>query len=213
MIDTGRLLAFLVTSFLLIITPGPSVLFVISRALAWGRRAALLTAIGNEAGLAVQVAALALGLGIVIQRSVVIFSVLKLAGGAYLVYLGVHALRSRVQLTATLAEAAATPCSSLRVVGQGFVVGVTNPKIMVFLTAILPEFVDRSRRHVPAQLLLLGGAFVAVALVCDSTWGVVAGTARDWFARSPRRLRFVGGTGGLVMIGLGCDLAVSGRPR
>jgi threonine/homoserine/homoserine lactone efflux protein len=207
-IDTGRLVAFVVTSFVLIITPGPSVLFVVSRALAWGRRAALLTAVGNEAGLA-----LSLGLGIVIQRSVLIFSVLKVVGAAYLIYLGVHAFRNRTRLTAAMAQVDTTPRSSIRVARQGFVVGVTNPKIMVFLTAILPEFVNRSHGHVPGQLLLLGMAFVAIALVCDSAWGVAAGSARDWFARSPRRLEIVGGTGGLVMIGLGVDLAATGRRR
>jgi threonine/homoserine/homoserine lactone efflux protein len=212
-IDTSRLLAFVVTSFVLIIIPGPSVLFVISRAVAWGRKAALATVVGNSAGFYVQVMAIALGVGVVVQRSVLVFSALKLAGAGYLVYLGIHTIRDRTRLTAALNAAATTPRSSARVMRQGFVVGLTNPKTMVFLTAILPEFVNRSRGQVPAQFLLFGLVFVLIALVCDSTWGMAAGAAREWFARSPRRLRLLGGAGGLVMIGLGIDVAASGRKR
>jgi len=81
----------------------------------------------------------------------------------------------------------------------------------VFFVAVLPQFVDRSAGHVPVQMLLLGAIFMAIAVVCDSTWAMVAGTARTWLARSPRRMEIIGGTSGLVMIGLGASLAVSGR--
>ena len=90
-------------------------------------------------------------------------------------------------------------------------VGVTNPKTMVFFAAVLPQFVDRSAGRVPAQMLLLGLISTGIALVCDSTWGLAASAARDWFARSPRRLSLVGGAGGLAMIGLGVTVAVTGR--
>jgi threonine/homoserine/homoserine lactone efflux protein len=212
-IDTSRLLTFVLTSFVLIIVPGPSVLFVISRAVAWGRRAALLTVVGNAAGFYVQVTAVAFGIGVLVQRSLLVFSVLKLAGAGYLIYLGVHTIRDRGRLVAAINTVPTTPGSAARLARQGFVVGLTNPKTMVFLTAILPELVNRTRGHVPAQLLLFGLVFVLIALVCDSTWGLAAGTARDWFARSPRRLRILGGAGGLVMIGLGIDLAATGRKR
>jgi threonine/homoserine/homoserine lactone efflux protein len=212
-IDTGRLLTFILTSFVLIITPGPSVLFVVSRAVAWGRRAALLTVVGNAAGFYVQVSAVAFGIGVVVQQSVLVFYSLKLAGAGYLIYLGIHTIRDRARLVAALRATAIAPKSATHVARQGFMVGLTNPKSMVFLTAILPEFVNRSQGHVPTQLLLFGLVFVLMALVCDSMWGLAAGTARDWFARSPRRLRVLGGTGGLVMIGLGLDLATSGRKR
>jgi threonine/homoserine/homoserine lactone efflux protein len=212
-IVTGRLLTFILTSFVLIITPGPSVLFVVSRAVAWGRRAALLTVVGNAAGFYVQVSAVAFGIGVVVQQSVLVFYSLKLAGAGYLIYLGIHTISDRARLVATLRATAIAPKSATHVARQGFMVGLTNPKSMVFLTAILPEFVNRSQGHVPTQLLLFGLVFVLMALVCDSMWGLAAGTARDWFARSPRRLRVLGGTGGLVMIGLGLDLATSGRKR
>jgi threonine/homoserine/homoserine lactone efflux protein len=93
---------------------------------------------------------------------------------------------------------------------DGFVVGVSNPKAIVFFAAVLPQFVDASAGHVPLQMLLLGTVFTAIAVVCDSTWAVAAGTARAWIARSPRRLELVGGAGGLVMIGIGATLALTG---
>ena len=94
---------------------------------------------------------------------------------------------------------------------DGFIVGVSNPKAIVFFAAVLPQFADRSAGQVPVQLLLLGAVFMAIALVSDSMWAIIAGTARSWFARSPRRLELIGGAGGLVMIGIGASLALTGR--
>jgi threonine/homoserine/homoserine lactone efflux protein len=136
------LLAFAVAAFVLIIVPGPSVLFVVSRGVALGRRAALLSVLGNEAGLGVHVIAVSLGLGAVVERSATVFTVLKLAGAAYLVYLGVKAIRTRRSLRGVL-DAAALPKRSRRLFGEGFLVGVGNPKVIIFLAAILPQFVDR----------------------------------------------------------------------
>jgi threonine/homoserine/homoserine lactone efflux protein len=99
----------------------------------------------------------------------------------------------------------------LRTFGEGFAVGVTNPKTLVFFAAVLPQFVDRGHGHAAAQMLLLGLVFNLIALVSDSVWGMTAAGARDWFARSPRRLSMVGGAGGLSMIGLGVAIAVTGN--
>jgi threonine/homoserine/homoserine lactone efflux protein len=93
---------------------------------------------------------------------------------------------------------------------DGFIVGLTNPKSIVFFAAVLPQFADRAAGHVPLQLLLLGAIFVAIALVSDSMWALIAGTGRTWFTRSPRRLDLIGGTSGLVMIGIGASLALTG---
>jgi threonine/homoserine/homoserine lactone efflux protein len=213
MVPTDRLLAFAAMSFLLIVVPGPSVLFVIGRALAQGRRAALTTVAGNTVGAYVLVLAVAFGVGSVVERSVLVFTTLKLAGAAYLVYLGVKAWRGRGSLRAAFAEdvTAAAGHGGLRTFGEGFAVGVTNPKTIVFFAAVLPQFVDRGQGHVAAQMLLLGLVFNAIALISDAAWGLVAATARGWFARSPRRLSLVGGVGGLTMIGLGVTVAVTGR--
>ncbi|MBC9727627.1 LysE family translocator [Streptomyces sp. TRM68367] len=210
MVSADRLLAFAAMSFLLIVVPGPSVLFVIGRALAQGRRAALTSVVGNTLGAYVLVLAVALGVGSVVERSVLVFTVLKLAGAAYLVYLGVRAWRTRGVLADAFAADAAGH-GGLRTFWEGFAVGVTNPKTIVFFAAVLPQFVDRGQGHVAAQMLLLGLVFNVIAVTCDSVWGLAASTARSWFARSPRRLSLVGGAGGLTMIGLGVTVAVTGR--
>ncbi|MBA9048916.1 LysE family translocator [Streptomyces griseofuscus] len=211
MVSLDRLLAFSALALLLIVIPGPSVLFVVGRALAHGRRAALTTVAGNTLGAYVLVAAVALGIGPVVERSVLLFTALKLAGAAYLVYLGVKAWRQRGSLRAAFTRAGPPERGGLRTFGEGFAVGVANPKTMVFFAAVLPQFVDRAQGHVPVQMLLLGLAFNVIALVSDSVWGLVASAARDWFARSPRRLSAVGGVGGLAMIGLGVTVAATGR--
>ncbi|MEU3420858.1 LysE family translocator [Streptomyces murinus] len=211
MVSLDRLLAFSALALLLIVIPGPSVLFVVGRALAHGRRAALTTVAGNTLGAYVLVAAVALGIGPVVERSLLLFTALKLAGAAYLVYLGVKAWRQRGSLRAAFTRAGPPERGGLRTLGEGFAVGVANPKTMVFFAAVLPQFVDRAQGHVPLQMLLLGLVFNVIALVSDSVWGLVASAARDWFARSPRRLSAVGGVGGLAMIGLGVTVAATGR--
>ncbi|MEV0267667.1 MAG: LysE family translocator [Hamadaea sp.] len=210
MMSADRLLAFAAMSLVLILIPGPSVLFVIGRALAHGRRAALTTVLGNTLGACVLVAAVALGVGSIVERSIVVFTVLKLAGAAYLVYLGVKAWRARKSLTTVFAADGSTH-NGLRSLWDGFAVGVSNPKTIVFFAAVLPQFVDRSEGHVVVQMLLLGLIFNLIAVVFDSLWGVAAAYARDWFGRSPSRLRMIGGVGGLTMIGLGVTVAVTGR--
>ena len=210
MIPASHLLAFALVAFALIIVPGPNVLFIISRSLMLGRTAGVGTALGGQIGVYVQVAAVAFGVGAVVERSMAVFTVIKLAGAAYLVYLGVQALRHRRSLAAALGTQT-EPRTIRRILRDGFFVGLTNPKAIVFFVAVLPQFVDRSAGHVPAQMLFLGAIFMAIAVVCDSTWALVAGTARAWLARSPRRMEIIGGTGGLVMIGIGASLAVSGR--
>jgi threonine/homoserine/homoserine lactone efflux protein len=110
-------------------------------------------------------------------------------------------------------EVPVAPASTRRIVREGFVVGLANPKVIVFFAAVLPQFTDPARGHVPVQLLVLGAIFVGIALLSDSAWGVAAGSAREWLARSPRRLAALGGTGGLVMVALGLRLAVTGRER
>ncbi|GHB33201.1 lysine transporter LysE [Streptomyces viridiviolaceus] len=210
MVSTDRLLAFAALSFLLIVIPGPSVLFVVGRALAQGRRAALTTVVGNTLGAYVLVVAVALGVGSVVERSVLVFTVLKLAGAAYLVYLGIRAWRERRCLRAAFAGATEGH-GGRRTFWEGFAVGVTNPKTIVFFAAVLPQFVDREQGGVAVQMLLLGLVFNVIAVACDSVWGLVAATARDWFASSPRRLSAVGGAGGLAMIGLGVTVATTGR--
>jgi len=208
-IPAHRLLEFALLSYALIVAPGPNVLFVISRSLQLGRLPGIAAVIGGQSGVYLQVVAVALGIGSLVERSVAVFTIIKLAGAVYLIFLGVQAIRHRRSLAASL-TGMSTAGGTGRMLRDGFVVGVTNPKAIVFFAAVLPQFADRAAGHVPVQLLALGGIFVAIAIVSDSMWALLAGTARSWFAKSPRRLAFVGGTSGVVMIGIGASLALTG---
>ena len=208
MLSLEQLLAFALASVLLTLIPGPTVLFVIGRSLALGRRAGLWSVVGNTLGLLPIVVAVALGIGALVAESVLVFTVVKVIGAVYLVYLGVQAYRHR---GADVDAAVPASRSTLRIVRDGFVVGMSNPKAVVFLAAVLPQFVDHAAGGVTGQLLALGLVFMAVALVSDSCYAYAAGTARDWFSGSPRRLSRMQATGGLMMIGLGGSLALTGQ--
>jgi threonine/homoserine/homoserine lactone efflux protein len=210
MVPIDHLLTFAAAAFVLIVIPGPSVMFEISRSVALGRRAGLATVVGNALGELAQAAAVAVGIGAIIQRSAPLFTLVKVIGVAYIILLGVRAIRDRRSLSDALGVVAA-PRSDRRIFVEGFAVGAANPKSLVFFAAVLPQFVVSEAGAVPLQLALLGAVFVAIALVSDSAWVVLAGTARDWFARSPRRLELVGGAGGLMMIAVGIRLAFTGR--
>jgi threonine/homoserine/homoserine lactone efflux protein len=152
----------------------------------------------------------ALGMGTLVQRSVVAFTLVKLAGAGYLVWLGFQAIRHRQSLASALALAAA-PRGTKKAAGEGFLVGVANPKAYVLFAAVLPQFANQAAGHVPLQLVILSLVSFPIGLVCDSAWGLGASAVRSWFAGSPRRLALVGGLGGLAMIGLGLSLALTGR--
>ena len=205
----GHVTAFALTALVIIVIPGPSVTFIIARALAYGRRAAVLTVVGNTLGEYIQVIAVALGIGAAAERSVAVLTGLKLFGAAYLVYLGVKTVRDRRSLL-TLLKPEETPSQS-RFLLQGFIVGVTNPKTVIFLVAILPLFVSRADGNLAGQILVLGLVFSVIALICDNAWGLFAGSLRLWFAKSPRRVELIGGIGGLAIIAVGLRLALTGR--
>lgn len=152
----------------------------------------------------------AVGIGSVVERSALMFTVIKLAGAGYLAWLGIRAIRQRHGLAAAFGTVT-EPRGPLRAMLEGFVVGVANPKAVILFAAVLPEFVDRQAGHVPEQMLVLSTVSFAIALISDSAWSMLAVTARTWFARSPRRLQLVGGAGGLAMIGLGLSIAITGR--
>jgi threonine/homoserine/homoserine lactone efflux protein len=147
-----------------------------------------------------------------VERSAQILTVVKFAGAAYLVVLGVQAIRHRRSMAEALA-AQLRPVTPLRAIRDGFVVGAANPKTIVFFIVALPEFTSSAPGHLPVQvqMLILGALFPVIALGLDSVWATAAGTARQWLIRSPRRLALIGGAGGLVMIGLGVSVAVTGR--
>ena len=192
MVSTGQLVGFALASLVLIVIPGPGVLFVVGRALAHGRRTALATACGHAAGNYVVAASVAVGLGALLERSVAVFVVVKIAGALYLVWLGIHAIRQRKSLADAFAVAT-EPREGWRALRDGAVVGITNPKAYILFGAILPQFVNRTAGSVPGQMLLLALVSVAIGAVSDCAWGVAASAVRSWFASSPRRFELVGG--------------------
>lgn len=209
MVPPENLWAFVVAAAILIAIPGPSVLFSVGRALVLGRAGGLLSVLGNALGLLPIIVAVAFGVGAFVAQSVVLFTVLKVVGALYLGYLGVQAIRHRRDASAAL-TAPVTRSSRWRQLGQGFIVGVTNPKTIAFFVAVLPQFVSLEAGSATVQLLELGLVFFVLALIGDSTWALAAGSARDWFVKSPKRAEHLAGTGGVMMIGLGGVLALSG---
>ena len=210
MVSAGQVLGFAVACLIVIAIPGPSVLFVIGRALAHGRRTALASVAGNVAGVQVVALSIALGIGTLVQRSDQVFTIVKLGGAAYLVWLGVQAIRHRHALSAAM-EVATAPRSAWKAAAEGFTVGVANPKAYVLFAAVLPQFANPAAGHVTLQLVILCLVSLPIGLISDGTWGLAASGVRSWFARSPRRLELVGGLGGLAIIGLGVTLAFTGR--
>jgi threonine/homoserine/homoserine lactone efflux protein len=212
MLPTHHLVAFLLTVYVLILIPGPSVLFVVSRGVALGRRAALATVGGNALGLVFQGTLVTIGIGSIVASSDAVFTTLKLIGAAYLVYLGVRNIRERKVLAEVFSPtAAATPKTLGRIVREGFFVGATNPKGVLIFTAVLPQFIDRSQGHDTLQLATLGAICVVIALLSDGAWAIASGTARQWLGRSSRRLETMSGVGGAMLVALGVGLAVTGR--
>jgi threonine/homoserine/homoserine lactone efflux protein len=210
-IATSHLIPFLLTVYVLILIPGPSVVFTVSRGVALGRRAALATVLGNTSGLGLQLVVVVIGLGSLLAASQAVFTVMKLAGAAYLIYLGISSIRHRAALADAIVDGTESRKSTARIVREGFTVGASNPKGLVIFTAILPNFVARSAGHVTLQLATLGAICVVVALLSDSCWALAAGTARHWLGRSRKRLELLSAGGGLTMVALGVGLALTGR--
>jgi threonine/homoserine/homoserine lactone efflux protein len=208
LLDPGRLALFLAAALVLLLTPGPAVLYITARSMSQGVRAGLVSVLAIETGNLIQAVAAALGLAAVLASSALAFSAVKLLGAAYLVFLGVRKLISRAEDPAASSEARPPRLRSVYL--DGVVVAALNPKTALFFLAFLPQFVRPAAGHVPAQILLLGLVFVALAALSDGGYALLAGTAGRWLWRHPsfvRRERYVGGT---VYIGLGVFAAFSG---
>ncbi len=200
---------YLVAAMIIILAPGPSVLFVIARAIAWGRATAVLTVLGNVSGSFVLSSLVALGIGPILQRYEVAYVAVQWGGGLYLIHLGIDAIRKRAVHASDMAnqgKVGPTPLSSIR---DGFWVGVLNPKAIVFFAAVLPQFVDIDGGDVTKQLLFLGLTFCVLAFFSDGAWGLLAGYARTWLASSNQRLEKLRAFGGTIMIVLGIAVLYS----
>ncbi|WP_223627167.1 LysE family translocator [Microbacterium sp. EST19A] len=207
MFRADTLATFIVAAFVMVVIPGPTVLFTIGRAMALGRLGGFLSIVGTAVGSIVLVVAVALGVGTVVAQSVVLFTIVKILGAGYLVFLGIQAIRHRKDAALAM-TGVQTKRSGPRLLLEGFVVGVTNPKSIAFFLAILPQFVDLHAGSIPVQLFVLGAIVVTIGVTCDAVWVLLASAARDWFGRSPRRIEAMSATGGGLMIGLGAFLLV-----
>ncbi|MBU3646004.1 MAG: LysE family translocator [Candidatus Nanopelagicaceae bacterium] len=200
---------YLVAAMVIILAPGPSVLFIIARAIAWGRATAVATVAGNVTGAFTLSLMVAFGLGPILQRSELAFIAVQLLGGFYLIYLGIDAIRNSKIHAADMVNQGDLKPSPFTSVKDGFWVGALNPKGLVFFAAILPQFIDKGSSNVTAQLVLMGATFSILAFFSDGTWGLIAGTVREWIATTPGRLVTMRRIGGLVMITLGVFTLIS----
>ncbi len=194
---------YVVATTLIILVPGPSVLFTIARAIAWGRMSAVATVLGNGLGVYLISIAVALGLGPILQHSSPAYHAVQWFGGSYLMYLGYSAIKESAAHAQDMREVTESKPSIAKTIRQGFVVGVLNPKTVVFFAAILPQFTDREKGHLSSQLIFLGTVFAIIAFISDSLWGILAGTFREWLSTDVKRLIRMRVTGGVIMILLG----------
>jgi threonine/homoserine/homoserine lactone efflux protein len=182
MLSAQTFTTFVIAAFVMVVIPGPTVLFTVGRAMALGRLGGVLSMLGTALGSILLVVGVALGVGTVVAQSIVLFTVVKLLGAGYLIFLGIQAIRHRRDAAAT-ASGTVPKRSGARLLGEGFVVGVTNPKSIAFFLAILPQFVDLDAGAVPMQLFVLGAVVVAIGVACDALWVLLASSARAWFGR------------------------------
>jgi threonine/homoserine/homoserine lactone efflux protein len=209
MVIPSRLPEYIVAAMVIILAPGPSVLFVIARAIAWGRKTAVFTVAGNVTGAFALSTMVAIGLGPILQKSDLAYAAIQWGGGLYLMYLGIEAIRQRRVHAEDMRNQGDVAPGVARSMRDGFWVGALNPKGLVFYAAVLPQFVDREKGNVALQLIFLGAVFSILAFISDGTWGLLAGTARQWLATDAKRLEKLRATGGIVMIILGISVLIS----
>jgi threonine/homoserine/homoserine lactone efflux protein len=207
-INTQNLTQFILASVAIILVPGPSVMFVIARAVAWGRMTALITALGNALGMLLLSVFIAVGLGPLLQRYELLLIVVQVLGGMYLIHLGIDAWRHRQEHADDMVKIEDVKPSNYQILRQGFTVGALNPKALVFFSAVFPQFVDPDVGSITIQLLIFGAIFTALALLLDGTWGVLVGSSRDWFVTSRNRLVFLRTVGAVVMMALGVGVMI-----
>lgn len=204
----SQIVAFSVASIILIEIPGPSLLFAIGRALTVGRREAVMSVIGNAIGVLVQLVAVGIGLGALLAASSAAFTVVKLVGAAYVVWLGIQAIWHRGDARRQLAELQVTRAGDWSAMRSGVVVGITNPKTLVFFGAFLPQFLS-DNLPVATQLAVYAPLFAVLAVASDVVWVLAASRAKKWFASKPQRLDAMSVAGGTMMIALGGVLATT----
>ena len=198
--SAANILGFTLLAIVIIVVPGPGVLFAVGRALVLGTKPALLSVLGNALGVGVQIVVVALGLGVLIQSSPTAFFAIQVAGAIMIGYLGIRAIMQR---TESLEDSSSRPHSRSTILKESVVVGLTNAKTLVFFLAALPSFVAVDDGNPILQMLFLGALFSAIGIASDSAYAIAAGKARDWLATSAKRLAVFRGLGGLALTLLG----------
>jgi threonine/homoserine/homoserine lactone efflux protein len=203
--DTTSLLAFVAAALVVLLIPGPGVLYVVTRSLSQGQRAGIVSAVGLSAGAFVHVIAATVGLSALLLASAYAFTVVKLVGAAYLIYLGIRAALSRpVNVDIEIPA----PRSLRRVFADGVIVNVLNPKIAVFFLAFLPHFADPRRGSVSAQMFVLGLLYCMLSICTDGTYALLAGRLRSWLRGPMASGPLPRYAGALVYVGLGVSIAL-----
>lgn len=208
MIEPAKFALFIGVSWALIIAPGPDMLYVITRGMAHGRRAGMLSAIGVVCGILVHTTAAAFGLTLILRTSAIAFLLVKWIGAAYLIYLGIRAWRD--QATFHL-QTSAISVKSSRLFWQGVLSNVLNPKIAIFFMAFLPQFVDKGSKHVTLQLAILGLTFAGFGLCFLLAVGYSSGSIGQWLTYQPKYGQFFQRVAAGILIGLGIRLALTER--
>jgi threonine/homoserine/homoserine lactone efflux protein len=202
---------FVSAAFVLLLIPGPAVLYIFARSVERGRLAGLVLVLGIHVATLVHIAAAALGLSAILASSAIAFGVVKYAGAAYLIWLGLKKIFGRNGA----ASVAVKPRNDgyFRLFRDGFVVNLFNPKTALFFLAFLPQFVDVSRGHLAMQVAFLGLLFTGIGIVTDCCYALAAGTAGDWLKKSRGYLNFERYVSGALFVGLGLTAALSGNQR
>ena len=208
MVDPTMLGLFVIASLVLLLTPGPAVLYIVARSIEQGRTAGLLSVLGIHLGTTVHIAAAALGVSALLMSSALAFATIKYLGAAYLIWLGLRTL-----MTKGLDPTALTPRRAplMRVFHDGFIVNLFNPKTALFFLAFLPQFVEPARGPVAWQILLLGLIFMSLGIVSDGMYALAAGAAGGWLRRKRRFQWFQRWFAGSAFVGLGITAALVGR--
>lgn len=204
---TSSLAVFIISSLVLLLTPGPAVLYIIARSINQGRQAGVVSAVGLSLGTMVHVLAAAFGLSALLATSALAFNVVKLLGAAYLIYLGIKTLRTPLPANT---EVETPPRKLKQIFVQGFVVNVLNPKLALFFFAYLPQFVDMSAGSVATQIVFLGLIFTGLGIVSDSLYAIVAGTLGGWLKNNLTFVKLQRTVSGFVYIFLGVTTAFAG---
>jgi threonine/homoserine/homoserine lactone efflux protein len=208
--DSTALFVFVTTALVILLTPGPAVFYIVARTLDQGRRAGVVSVLGIATGTLIHIAAATLGLSAILMRSAVLFQAVRLAGAAYLIWMGIQKLRHARDVAATASTPPAEPLS--RIYRNGFIVNLLNPKTTLFFFAFLPQFIRPDRGHVPLQVLTLSLLFLLMGTSTDTLYALAAGRASSWLRRNASFTRRSNVFAGTVYVGLGVAAAVSSRP-